>query len=165
MKRLAKTANLAVMLLIVGIGASQWQEAQAQERVATISEENRYCLQQNVYFEARNQSELGQRAVAWVTLHRLDSARYPDNICGVVWQNRQFSWTHDGLSDNPGTNVIEQRAWAKAQEVVDSVLLEWASGEPSPVQGATMFHADYVRPFWADSYERVTQIDDHIFYQ
>jgi spore germination cell wall hydrolase CwlJ-like protein len=38
-------------------------------------------------------------------------------------------------------------------------------GDESPIGASTHYHADYVTPYWADSYERVAQIDSHIFYQ
>src|SRR5690606_11940303 len=51
------------------------------------------CLATTVYLEARNQSELGQRAVAEVALRRLDSGRWGDNLCAVVTAPRQFAPT------------------------------------------------------------------------
>ena len=137
----------------------------AQMQLETVSDEDRYCLQQNIYFEARNQSIAGQVAVAWVTLNRVEAQRYRDTICGVVWQNKQFSWTHDGKSDSPGTNVLEQRAWEDAGLVADVVLLDWARRRASPIGQAIMYHADYVNPYWAASYTRVAQIESHIFYE
>jgi spore germination cell wall hydrolase CwlJ-like protein len=137
----------------------------AQAQLETVSDEDRYCLQQNIYFEARNQSIAGQVAVAWVTLNRVEAQRFRDTICGVVWQNKQFSWTHDGKSDSPGTNVLEQRAWEDAGLVADVVLLDWARRRASPVGQAIMYHADYVNPYWATSYTQVVQIESHIFYE
>lgn len=165
MKVIATMLNVTVLCGIVGIGAFQWQEAQAQERLQSITADEKRCLQQNIYFEARNQSRLGQVAVAWVTLNRLESSRYPNTICDVVWQDRQFSWTHDGKSDRPANNAVEQRAWEDAGLIAEVVLLDWARAESSPVENAVMFHADYVQPYWRSAYDRVTQVDDHIFYQ
>lgn len=161
----AGTVNAITLAAVAAVGAYQIDQARAEQVVDSISAEDQYCLQQNIYFEARNQSTLGQVAVAWVTLNRVESSRYPDSICEVVWQNKQFSWTHDGKSDQPGSNVLEQRAWEDAGLVTEVVLLDWALGKNSPVSNATMYHADYVRPYWADSYRLVTKVDDHIFYQ
>lgn len=133
--------------------------------IASISEEEKYCLAQNVYFEARNQSIRGQRAVARVTLNRVDSSRYPDTICEVVWQNRQFSWTHDGLSDVPGGNAIEDRAWELAQSVAMAALVNHFVNRYDPTYGATHYHANYVNPYWAHAYEEVAVVGDHIFYR
>jgi spore germination cell wall hydrolase CwlJ-like protein len=47
------------------------------------------CLAKNIYFEARNEPTLGQIAVAFVTLNRVDSNQFPDTICTVVEQKTQ----------------------------------------------------------------------------
>lgn len=133
--------------------------------LAHIDSEEIDCLALNVYFEARNQSLRGQKAVAWVTLNRMYTARYPDTICEVVWQPRQFSWTHDGLSDVPGGNVIEDAAWEEAQQVAIDVLAADFENMQDPTRGATHYHADYVNPYWTDSYDKVASIGEHIFYK
>lgn len=165
MKAISVFLNALTLAGIVGVGAYQIEEVQAQEKVSSIPKEEKHCLQQNIFFEARNQSTLGQVAVAWVTLNRVESSRYPNTICGVVWENKQFSWTHDGKSDKPSSNVVEQRAWEDSGLIAEVVLLDWARGLSSPVQEATMYHADYVSPYWASSYTKVTKVDSHIFYQ
>lgn len=163
-KVLSVVLNVAVVCAMTAVGAFNYSEAAAETRLAPITAEDRYCLQQNIYFEARNQSTTGQVAIAWVTLNRMEAEQYPDTICDVVWQNRQFSWTHDGKSDEPGTTVLEQRAWEDAGLVTEVVLLDWARERTSPVENATMYHADYVSPYWRTSYTRVVTIDNHIFY-
>ena len=157
--------NGAIVAGMVALGIAGAKEAQAESRLATVTDKDRYCLQQNIYFEARNQSTIGQVAVAWVTINRMETKRYPNTICEVVWQNKQFSWTHDGKSDLPGTTVLEQRAWEDAGLVAKVVLLDWARDRSSPVDVATMYHADYVSPYWAASYDPVVKIDNHIFYK
>lgn len=165
LKTLPVVANAATVIGMVAFGAYNIKDASAQEIVDHISADEKYCLQQNIYFEARNQSELGKRAVAWVTLNRVDSPQYPNTICEVVWQKKQFSWTHDGKSDTPSDNVIEQRAWKRAGEVMESVLFKYYSGSDKLVGDAVKFHADYVEPRWAAHYEKVATIGDHIFYE
>jgi N-acetylmuramoyl-L-alanine amidase len=77
------------------------------------------CLALNVYFEARNQPTDGQYLIAEVTMNRVNDDRYPDNVCDVVWQGKQFSWTHDGKPDTPKNTD----AWLKAQIIAYSVIL------------------------------------------
>jgi spore germination cell wall hydrolase CwlJ-like protein len=84
---------------------------------------------------------------------------FPDTICAVVWEDQQFSWTHDGKSDRPK----DQAAWATAQVVAEEVLQSYGV-ERDPTEGATYFHAASVKPTWAKSFERVVRIDNHIFY-
>ena len=44
-----------------------------------------FCLAQNVYFETRNQPR-GQMAVISVTVNRVNDGRFPNTICGVVYE-------------------------------------------------------------------------------
>lgn len=167
MSILRKTAgvfNGAIVMTMVGIGVFNWSDVQAQERLNQFDDDQRYCLQQNLYFEARNISDLSMEAIAWVTLNRVDSARYPDTICEVVWQRKQFSWTHDGKADTPGDNILEQRAWVRAGEVANEVLNDYVRDGDSPIEDADHYHADYASPVWRHDLVRVAQIDNHIYY-
>ena len=178
-KIVAGSVNVITLCAITSVGAFHWNEAQAQERLRAVSQENRQCLAENIFWEARNQSTLGQVSVAWVTLNRMESDEFPDTICGVVKQGRQdangnmirnqcqFSWYCDGKSDRIPSNAIAQRAWEDAQLVADVVLLDWArwGQRESPVENATFYHADYVTPHWAQQFTQVATVDSHIFYE
>ena len=164
--------NGAVAAGIIAVGVVQTQEVQAQERLQAISIEDRQCLAKNIYFEARSETIAGQVAVAWVTLNRMESSKFPMTICGVVYQARtdtagnpirnqcQFSWYCDGKSDR----IRNQREWEDVQLITDVVLIDWARANDSPVQNATFYHADYVDPYWADSFTEIATVDSHIFY-
>ena len=165
MTKVAVLLNGATLIFLIVFGITQIQEVNAKEVLANIDADSRHCLQQNIYFEARNQSKVGMVAVGWVTMNRVNSKRYPNTICDVVWQRKQFSWTHDGLSDRPGKNIIEQRAWERAGYVTRLVLHDWAFGKKDAVKAATHYHADYIVPYWASSYTKVAQVDNHIFYR
>ena len=65
------------------------------------SAEDHVCMAKNIYFEARNESLQGKMAIALVTLQRVKDYRYPNTVCDVVYENKQFSWYSDGLSDRP----------------------------------------------------------------
>jgi spore germination cell wall hydrolase CwlJ-like protein len=64
-------------------------------------DDDRIALACNIYWEARTESVQGMLAVVAVTMNRVESDRFPDTVHEVVWQNRQFSWTHDGKVDRP----------------------------------------------------------------
>ena len=121
------------------------------------------CLALNVYHEARSESIIGQYAVAMVTMNRVASSRYPDDVCSVVQQGYgnstcQFSWYCDGKSDKPRDMV----AWGRAQQVAEDVLV----GRVTDITGgSTHYHAEYVRPYWADKITYVGQHGRHIFYK
>ena len=126
---------------------------------ADSSTAERKCLALNIYFESRGESQVGQEFIGWVTLNRVLNTEFPNDICAVVWQDGQFSWTKDGKSDKPA----EPAAWATAQTIADQLLLSYGV-DRDPTEGATYFHAGYVSPDWAKRFERVVRIDNHIFY-
>lgn len=117
----------------------------------------------NMFYEARNESTLGQLLVAEVTLNRVESNNYPDTVCEVVWQRKQFSWTHDGKSDNPDKlSYLDRVVWAQIKDLSHEIL----NGESEmTVTGATMYHADYVSPYWVNSYDHVATYGTHVFYK
>ena len=164
--------NGALVAGMVAVGITSISEVEAQERLDTISQEDRKCLAQNIYHEARGETIAGQVAVAWVTLNRMEADKFPDTLCGVVKQARtdskgnplrhqcQFSWYCDGKSDR----IRNQREWEDVQLIADVVLLDWARAKSSPVANATFYHADYVEPYWASAFTQIAQVDSHIFY-
>ena len=125
-----------------------------------------FCLAQNVYFEARSQPLIEQVAVAQVVLNRVNSSAYPDTVCSVVYENHypnrlhmcQFSFMCDGVKET----VKDAEAWLKANQIASLVL---SPDFPDLVDGATHYHADYVRPSWAATQIQVAQIGSHIFYR
>ena len=127
------------------------------------------CMARAVYFEARSESRQGQLAVATVILNRTKSLHYPSSVCGVVYQGAsrlnscQFSFACDGKPDFPQ----EDRAWEAALEVTALALGDDVTTEDDQMQlvsTATHYHADYVRPRWSKSLNRLTKIGRHIFY-
>lgn len=117
------------------------------------------CLAMNVYHEARDQSLAGQVAVAQVTMNRVAHPDYPDDVCAVVQDHKQFSWFWDGKGDVPQ----EEQAWERAQMVAQGVLAGSGHTELMDVN-ITHYHAAYVQPYWAPTMKLVAQIEDHIFY-
>ena len=120
------------------------------------------CLTAAVFFEARGESYDAQRAVANVVMNRVESPRWPDTICGVVYQRRAFSFTHDGLSDDPNdynNSILDVQAAVIAKEISRNTIRGDRLGLPS-----THFHATYVRPYWAFMYSYDGRVGDHLFY-
>lgn len=127
------------------------------------SDEDKKCLADNIYFEAKNQSMRGQVAVALVTMNRVNSPYWPNTVCGVVHEEDQFSWYWDGKPDNPiHAPSYEQATWiADGFLSVDAAFVDFT-------YGSDHYHADYVEPFWIrdeSKMVRVKQIETHIFYR
>jgi spore germination cell wall hydrolase CwlJ-like protein len=130
-----------------------------------VSDKELWCMATAIYFEARGESYRGQVAVAQVVRNRVKDYRYPNTICGVVFQNQsrrnscQFSFACDGIPET----INDTKAWAQAQDIAR----RFTDGELylTEVGDATHYHASYVRPAWAPRMTKVTQIGLHIFYK
>ena len=119
-----------------------------------------YCMAQNIYFEASNQSRAGMVAVAKVVMNRVNNPGWPNTICDVVKQRMQFSWYWDGAHDIPNK---KSRAWKLAVEVASEVMYGKVAADEK-LDAALHYHADYVKPSWAKKKVMIAKVDDHIFY-
>lgn len=147
------------------------------------------CMARNIYFEANNQSKAGMIAVARVVINRVKDRRFPDTVCKVIYQGPireswktavdptlddsdrifypkrnmcQFSWYCDGRKDTIPSKK-NNIGWRKSQDVAFEVMV--LNKFNAVVEGATHYHADYVKPEWRKTITLVTHIDDHIFYR
>jgi len=124
------------------------------------------CIADAVYFEARGEPLRGQMAVAQVVLNRVFSGRYPDNICGVVYQNAgrhlacQFTFACEGKDLS---RIEEPDMWEQAERIAKDVLdgKIWL-GE---VGHATHYHAYWVRPSWVNEMAKLYKLGVHTFYR
>ena len=145
-----------------------------QELIAQLEREDVWmkqisCLARNVYYEARGESLEGQKAVALVTLNRVENSMFPDTICGVVNERKtvkgrtkcQFSWRCESHT-NPKKAVRQSH---ESYQAALTAILEYETLTKTLVTKDTLFfHAKHVRPFWRKVKQRLTRIDNHIFY-
>lgn len=123
------------------------------------------CLADAVYYEARSETEDGQRAVAQVVLNRVRHPAYPGSVCGVVYQGPmragggcQFSFTCDGALARPRL----EPGWSRARRIAAAAL---AGHVYAPVGLATHYHTQAILPQWASSLEKSAVVGAHIFYR
>jgi N-acetylmuramoyl-L-alanine amidase len=115
------------------------------------------CLAMNIYHESRGEEIEGQIAVGHVTVNRMEHTYWPDTICDVVYQPRQFSWTFTIINPTPNNT----NAWQEAMFVAELVMRDKTI---DPTNGATFYHAKRVSPSWARQMDVSTIIGLHIFY-
>ncbi|HVW75462.1 MAG TPA: cell wall hydrolase [Rhizomicrobium sp.] len=137
--------------------------ANAEDALKRIAAEEN-CLAQVIYFEARGESEAGQRAVAEVILNRLAEGTHGKTICGVVYEGVgqtfcQFTFACDGAAMAPKS----AEPWRAAQVLAARLMVGEVPADA--ISGATYYHAVSVHPSWAPGKLRVTQIGNHIFYR
>jgi Arc/MetJ family transcription regulator len=123
------------------------------------------CLAEALYYEARGEGSNGQRAVAEVVFHRMNTGNYGHSICAVVYEGAshpgcQFSFTCNGDLRRPRQAV----AWTQSEQLAAKILTGamWLRNETF---GATNYHAAWINPYWAPTLKRTAQIGNHLFYR
>ncbi len=122
------------------------------------------CLTSAIYYEAAQEPDDGQRAVAQVVLNRVRHPAFPNSICGVVYEGStrvtgcQFTFTCDGSMRSAPLPSL----WNRARKVAQAALAGYVF---APVGHATHYHADYVVPYWASSLTKNLVAGAHIFYR
>ena len=116
------------------------------------------CLALNVYHEGRGESIKGQEAIATVTMNRVRSKHFPDTVCEVVWQRKQFSWTHIATRHHA---VNDLDAWRQSLDIA-RLFLDGAG--VAHVGAATHYHAESVKPNWVAENKLVGKVGNHYFY-
>ncbi len=163
---------------VVEAAYKPWVDTYLEPRKKTrglIAEADTYdkelkCLTEAIYHEARGEGVTGRFAVAEVVINRKNDDRYPDTICGVVYQGRldgldanrllgcQFSFTCDGSLKRR----IDRKHWKDSQDLAEVVLHGFGT---ELTADATHYHATYVRPYWAPTLKRTAKIGKHVFYR
>ncbi len=119
-----------------------------------------------VYFEARGEPLRGQEAVAQVVMNRVFSGRYPNDVCGVVYQNAnrhlacQFTFACEGKDLS---RIDEPDMWEQAKRIAKDTLdgKIWLS----EVGHATHYHAYWVHPSWVHEMAKLYKLGVHTFYR
>jgi len=126
------------------------------------------CLAKNIYYESAQESYEGKLAVAQVTMNRVNSGKFPSDICSVVYQKTtdqnlkticQFSWTCMVKE----LVVRDKYAWEESVMIAKRALTEPFLHDTIAQSNALYYHAVYVNPGWNKT-KVVKQIGNHIFY-
>jgi spore germination cell wall hydrolase CwlJ-like protein len=162
-----KIVKLLIAVCAATLSTVFLANAETQDIIDRETHPELYCLALNIYFEARGEQIEGQYAVADVTLNRVESSRFPDTICEVVYQCRranrcQFSWVHQ-IRNPHNPRIREADAWQDAQ--LHAMEIMYWEIQRGITDGATYFHADWVRPRWRHDFEKTAQIGVHLFYR
>ena len=178
--KVVKTTQIALLILgfilvttlLVTVTKSKFSSLKAnllQQDIAGVTAADRTkqleCLTRNIYWEAAGEPFEGKVAVAQVTLNRVESGKFANTVCGVVYQKNvfyervvcQFSWFCETTHK---TRPVYKPMWQESELVAKKVLLE--NFRLPGMKNALYYHADYVNPNWR--LPRIDQIGRHIFY-
>jgi spore germination cell wall hydrolase CwlJ-like protein len=163
---LALLGSVKLLSWAINNKLSATEEVVGSNVTAQIREQQLGCLAKNIYHEAANEPFEGKVAVAQVTLNRVASGQFPDDVCKVIYQKNkfyekvicQFSWYCDRTVK---FRPVNQVAYDESMAVAKKVLLE---GFRLPgLKNALYYHASYIDPKW--NRKRVAKIGQHIFYE
>jgi spore germination cell wall hydrolase CwlJ-like protein len=123
------------------------------------------CLTAAIYYEAANEPDEGQRAVAQVVLNRVRHPAWPDTVCDVVYQGTerlgtlcQFTFGCDGAM----ARAPSLAGWVRARRVAQAALAGYVH---APAGLATHYHTLAVSPSWGKTLTPVGIYGAHIFYR
>ena len=114
--------------------------------------QDKICLAEVMYREARGEPYRGKLAVAQVVLNRLHYREYPDTVCEVIFQKNQFQW----VKKFKGFEAPKEFFTVASTVLSGKHEMRWLK--------ATHFHATYVHPKWY-KLTKITKIGNHIFYK
>jgi spore germination cell wall hydrolase CwlJ-like protein len=123
------------------------------------------CLAEVLYYEARGEGDKGQKAVAEVVFHRMNTGNYGHSICAVVYEGASHPGCQFSFACNGDLNrEKDAHAWADSERLAAEILTDQAWRKDS-TGGATNYHAASVSPDWAPTLEKTGQIGNHVFYR
>jgi N-acetylmuramoyl-L-alanine amidase len=140
--------------------------AESSQITADVREKQLACLAKNIYYEAGSEPFEGKIAIAQVTMNRVESGQFPNDVCQTIYQKNifyekvvcQFSWYCDRAAT---VKPIHKGNYDESMTAAKKVLLE-GFRLPS-LEKALYFHGDYINPGWKR--EKVAKIGRHIFYK
>jgi N-acetylmuramoyl-L-alanine amidase len=117
-----------------------------------VDQREKFCLAQNIHYEAAGEPFIGKLAVAFVTLNRKNQTG--STICKVVFEPYQFSWT---LNPERATKFSDD-VWLAADLAIKNLV------RLTYLEQAVYFHNHTVNPAWLTTKKKVAVIGNHIFY-
>lgn len=118
------------------------------------------CLARNIWFESRGEPAEGQLAVGLVTLNRVETNGWPRTVCEVVYEPGQFTWTQQSGLRNARPSGEQ---WQQIVQLA-ATLMHRRDLFDDVTDGATYFHATYIKPGWARM-QKTAVLGAHVFYK
>jgi len=142
------------------------------------------CLALNAVKEAGNQGTRGMQATMAVVINRSKHPNYPNGVCQVILEPKQFSWTNN-LTTKQRTSIRKGLVWVVDPTTRRRTGLEAANSPAANLpymQALTMaqkpdkqlqqvlpagtlyYHTTKIKPKWSKKLRQVAKIKDHVFY-
>lgn len=137
-----------------------------QEQEA-VKDQERKCIKNALYYEARSEGTAGILAVASVIENRKNHPDYPESYCGVIQQRKQFSYTLEGRPDVERIEWRLQPADKQAYGYVSDVADSMVEGQFKPVlEHSVLWYAHKkIKNAWIKTKQTCATIGNHRFYK
>lgn len=132
-------------------GILLWALVNTAHAKAEGYKQNVRCLAEAVYREARGESYRGQLAVAQTVINRTKVGFFPGQICRVVFQKNQFTWTKNW-----------DRSWSADRDSIQVARVALMGTHSMRDFKALYFHNTTVNPGWKR--KKIAHIGNHVFY-
>ena len=140
-----------------------------QLRENIVANNNEYrCAVRSLYHEGRGESLVGQAYIVKTVLNRVRDTKHPHSVCGVIYQRKQFSWTHQIPKNKhkvPNKTASEKEL-LKQLEVISTVVIWIDRLGWDFTEGSQFYHSVKVKPNWDyTKLERTETVGNHVFYK
>lgn len=140
---------------------------QLREDIVVSNKEYR-CVVRNLYHEGRGEGLIGQGYIVKTVLNRVRDTKHPHSVCSVIYQNKQFSWTHQipKHKQQVPQKTTSEKELLKKIEVVSTVVIYLDRLGVDFTQGSQFYHSIKIKPNWDyNKLERTETIGNHVFYK
>lgn len=126
------------------------------------------CAVSALYHEARSEGYQGMVEVGNVIKNRVRSKHYPNTICGVIKQRRQFSYYPTKINTISDVKYMAKK-YPKKHSVKDWLIAKraWHDIQRNKAQvkfkDATHYHTKDKHPKW--NLKKLGRYKNHIFYK
>lgn len=132
-----------------------------------VKQQERKCLANALYYEARSEGPVGILAVASVIENRKNHPDYPGSYCGVIQQRKQFSYVLDRRPDVEAVEgrlkSLDKQAYMQVSEVADTMVNgRFESVLPTSV---LFYTTKYISNAWTKTKKVYATIGNHRFYK
>jgi spore germination cell wall hydrolase CwlJ-like protein len=154
MKDLKESVQVAIIFIVILLCSIVFLKS---VEASDFTEKDIRCLTEVIYHEARGEPIAGAIAVKKVVLNRVADPRWPNSVCDVVYQPKQFSYANSGVMPKIDSWFDYDRS-----EYIARLHHE----EDANFYGAThYFNPKVVKPSWAKKLTFIKRIGGHDFYK
>lgn len=163
-----KKVLAGLVIVLSALGAYNYnlskrvQELEHQQDIFKQQEKN--CIKEALWHEARNQGYEGIVAVMSVIENRKNHPKYPGTYCSVIWQPKQFSYKQKGSGDKLDDQVSDYEKPVLHQ--INAVADQAVEGKFEPVLPSSVlwYTTSKVKNYWTKTKRKIKKIKDHVFY-